>query len=86
MVVRMMGSGGVWRSLEPGFRFFIGVFGRNSTSVAVKVFSYLIHLILYKFYAFNATCKNTAAIKFSLGHKRLISANFDRFLSLVFYH
>jgi hypothetical protein len=33
------------RSLDTGGRFFVGAFGRNLASVAVKMFSHLIYFI-----------------------------------------
>jgi hypothetical protein len=62
--------GGVWRSLRFAGarrrrgRFCVGAFGRNPASVTVKMFSYLIYFVkryIYKFYIFNAICKNNAA-------------------------
>jgi hypothetical protein len=43
-VWRSLGLVGVW-SLESGDRFYVGMFGRNLASVAVKIFSHLIYFI-----------------------------------------
>jgi hypothetical protein len=72
---------GVWRSLrlagdgslESGSRFCVGAFGRYLASVAMKMFSNLIYCIkkCYKFYAFNAICKDNAAINcINVQHKK----------------
>jgi hypothetical protein len=50
--------------LESGGRFCVGAFGRNLTSVAVKMFSHVVYFIktFYKFCTFNVICKDNAAI------------------------
>jgi hypothetical protein len=55
--------GGLWRSLESGGRFCVGVFGRNLASVAFKMFSHSVFFIK-KFYkcTFNAICRDNAAV------------------------
>jgi hypothetical protein len=46
---------GFGRSMKSGSRFCVGAFGRNLSSVAVKMFSYLIYFIrkCYVFFTFN---------------------------------
>jgi hypothetical protein len=69
MMAPMVGPGG---SLESGGRFCVGAFGRNLTSVAVKMFSHLIYFIkkFYKFCIFNAIRKDNFAINFiAVQHK-----------------
>jgi hypothetical protein len=55
-------------SLESGGRFRVGAFGRNLTSVAVKMFSHLINFLnkLYKCCrpTFIAICKDNTAINY----------------------
>jgi hypothetical protein len=53
-------------SLESDCRFCVDAFGRNLTSVAVKMFSNLIYCIkkCYTFCTFNDTCKDNSAIDF----------------------
>jgi hypothetical protein len=50
-------------SLESGGRFFVGAFGKNLASFAMKMFPHLIYYI-NEFYkcTFNAICKENAAI------------------------
>jgi hypothetical protein len=54
IVEHVVGSGG---------RFCVGEFGRNLTSVAVKMFSHLIYFVkkFYKFCTFNAISIDNAA-------------------------
>jgi hypothetical protein len=51
--------------LESGGRFGVGAFCRNLASVAVKMFSHLIHFYkkMYTFCTFNAICKDNIAKK-----------------------
>jgi hypothetical protein len=74
VVAPMVGFGG---SLESGGRFCVGAFGSNLASVAVKMFSHLIHFFfkkVYKFHTFNAICKDNAAVNcVTLQHKEIHS-------------
>jgi hypothetical protein len=51
-------------SLDSGGRFCVGAFGRNTASVAVKMFSQLIYFIkqFYNCCTLNAICKDNAEI------------------------
>jgi hypothetical protein len=52
--------------LESGIKqsFYVGAFGRNQASVAVKMFSHLIYFIkkFYKLCTFSTICEGNAAI------------------------
>jgi hypothetical protein len=65
----VVGSGG---SPKSGCRFYVGAFGRNLASVAVKMFSHLIYFIkkFYRFFTFDAICKDNAAINCIVQHKK----------------
>jgi hypothetical protein len=76
--------GGVWRSLrlagvcslESGGRFFVGAFDRNLASVAMKIFSHLIHFVkkCYKCCTVNAICEENAEINYvAVQHKKVYS-------------
>jgi hypothetical protein len=59
--------------LESGGRFCVGAFGRNLASVAVKMFSYLVHFEnkFKTFCSFNAIYKDNAAINcITVQHKK----------------
>jgi hypothetical protein len=55
---------GVWKSLESGGLFCFSAFSRNLASAAVKMFSHLIYFQnrFYNLCAFNAICKDSAAV------------------------
>jgi hypothetical protein len=68
------GCGGVWRSLESGGRFYVGAFGRNLASVAVKIFTFDVLVKKhYKCCDFNAICKDNVAINcITVQHKKKV--------------
>jgi hypothetical protein len=63
MVLPMVGST-FKESLESGSRFYVGAFGSNLASAAMKMFSHFINFKnkFYKFCTLSAICKNNTAI------------------------
>jgi hypothetical protein len=58
---------GVWS------QFYVGAFGRNLASVALKMFSDFVYFTkkFYKFYAFSAICRDNSAINYiTVQHKK----------------
>jgi hypothetical protein len=62
--------------MESAGQLYVGAFGSNRTSVAVKLFSYLIQFLekLYKFCTCSAICKDSGAIYcVTVQHKKKIN-------------